>query len=1401
MEVKASESFLTEALTNGTFSIEDTENALRRSLDHSFSYLYRLQRNMIQYEEYHYTTRNVVDQPDLGDMWLDKKYRICINLPGSLVPEYNREKYKRSDYFQKEIPFISEGSITNNGLEFISNKTLFTRMPVILIDNKVLKNFFLIVYDSYFTVILPFTKKFLYHYDSEKKKYHWNTEVPNENGTFGNNEYEDHTIDLQIINHADVFDYSTNSPMLQLQSYDGGSFDRIKTSSMTNLPSIREDGCYFAVIYDQDEENEEYLGTTLQDVDLVEEEFLGQKVTNFIVNWDNNTIDRLKQERTGFKIRFFFYRYLRKHKSYHGNDILVRTLSEQAGDRSEFFLIQKEEYDTYEMPIPIENLMLMKIDKDDYKTETDHNNWHLFDQSNCKINYSSIYYVDENVVSGDKLRAYFFYQPGYELSYIYAYRFFYRYLYHKWGKKYNLPLESLVNKIYFGDLDLSDEFDESMLEVTSYRYSELLFKDGKIKKDQISQITSFILSNISKISNPSTYDWANDLILKNANLYISQPLPIVIENFMKVFKGIIEAPIVEYRYDDIDYMKGMYDDEKTYKEALSPFEYKVRKLKEFIKDDLKCFHEYLLQQDKTSIKYDFIVDSESMKNKVRTVSEVNRYTFEEPMYVFTFEKKNSSESVGCRFFIDGFFFGNFTHENNGFVDFIYIPVSKMPDGSLVEVEYFPTYLHETDITFENTDDVKEIIFTKDDDICPTISDLVISDKDNIYQVYPHSDFQFDLVDDRYNYFENGNQISAYQVQDMYTLTGSNWYDNATGDTYYGVAKTFMGYKDTMNTDTVISRLMTHWEEFLKENSEELYDAFFAVIQNIDAGTIDIHEAQDEILNVLDKILVLTTNMQSLERTNLAKDDVIFYSDCENIKNKSLTSYWALDDDNLIDLENIGKVKVGYCHYDGNGEKISDTRLFYEEVEAKRKAGSLELKPIVIERYAHSLENDTIEYVKSSDIPSTASNSRVSVIKTKGTVKRVQYGDYYYRTDGYYDHQGKYFSPYGQPDSDSDLPKEILTVLRDSGILAPVTIYQTNNEFTIEEDTNYIDYTQVADYQKSILDPDNKGMNSTRLYKLRIRLKNQDLLRKELTVHLNKHSIYNYLTMEYSNYPCCDMNIINPEKGDEYIRVFKEGRLMSKNRYAFLTNLNNPRIQLLERIKRGTSVCIDGTPYRNRLVYFMPEIETNDSGEIYIDLREYINKPFDLRYYEIYLNGRRLNRTNVFPISQWEIRLAGVHSIYNLEIYEKDRDWEYYGCDFGNYYTVSDLFEENFMEEEVKDKIIEEMFGELPKNDNTEDHQPWDRDFDIDTVWFEVFYYNRLIPLGLASGDEVQFNIDDIRENFKIIYDNFYRKNALGENVLLLNPDVYYAGQDSDRWITYMTGNDDTFVENGCVSDD
>ena len=54
MVLKPTKEFLTEALTNNTFDVDSTDKGLRASLDNSFSYLYRLQKNLIQYEEFLY---------------------------------------------------------------------------------------------------------------------------------------------------------------------------------------------------------------------------------------------------------------------------------------------------------------------------------------------------------------------------------------------------------------------------------------------------------------------------------------------------------------------------------------------------------------------------------------------------------------------------------------------------------------------------------------------------------------------------------------------------------------------------------------------------------------------------------------------------------------------------------------------------------------------------------------------------------------------------------------------------------------------------------------------------------------------------------------------------------------------------------------------------------------------------------------------------------------------------------------------------------------------------------------------------------------------------------------------------------------------------------------------------
>ena len=39
------------------------------------------------------------------------------------------------------------------------------------------------------------------------------------------------------------------------------------------------------------------------------------------------------------------------------------------------------------------------------------------------------------------------------------------------------------------------------------------------------------------------------------------------------------------------------------------------------------------------------------------------------------------------------------------------------------------------------------------------------------------------------------------------------------------------------------------------------------------------------------------------------------------------------------------------------------------------------------------------------------------------------------------------------------------------------------------------------------------------------------------------------------------------------------------------------------------------------------------------------------------------------------------------------------------------------------------------------------------------------------------------------------KEVDASHVLLLDPDVYYHGEDKDRWNVYMTGNDDNFMDN------
>lgn len=1171
--------YLTEAFTNRTFDVTATELALRKSLDNSFSYLYRLQRNLVQYEEYHYTTRNSFDIPDYGDMYLDKYERLCINFKSELVSVNNKENYRKSKYYNKEIKLS----------ELIKEKGIFTRIPVILIDNRVLKDFSVVILDGSFTLITKLNKNFLFENN-------WDETVYNLNNTRGGYPYKDHTIDIQIIPNTIIFEINTNSAMLKRNSYDKKSFDRILKSYIGSAaPEYSElkEGMYFAVLYTPQDKN---LGSFLQEV------YLDDK-GDYVIDWTSDSLNILSKP-SSLTIQFIYYRGLKKYNGWHGKKLDVRKLQDKIS--SEIALVWNKNK-TYAMPIPTENFIVFKHSDLDDKLK-----WSILDNKNVIIKYPNLYHIENNVDEGDYINLYYFYSPGYDLHYEHQYWWFYKYLYNKWGKPENKTLEQVVNELYFNDIDITDTFNvnASLNEIDEnklydYTIRNMVLSDEKVhdrwniyKGDNLVEITESenpIKPNIKDARYPRT--------LLNLTTYNKM----CALRFRKVFNTLIDLDITNYVYDDIDYLKNYQND-------ITPLEYKITKLKSFIKDDMRCLHDYLYAENKTSIKHHFVINEKEMTHRIRIVSDVHNTSLPEPMYLFTFEKLHPSDDVCCRIFIDGYLYTTFIHESHGFYDFVYIPVSVMKDGLDVEIETFPSIIQKYKVNFKDTEEIVYFDFVSPDDIIPVLSDLILYKSDDAYKVYEHDNFEFTVITDRYNYKTSTTKIPVYAIKENYSYSESVWYDNNTNEYY------------------------------------KLYSN----------GTLE--------------------------------------------------------------------------HFSPSGQSL--------------------------------------DFIEMNDLP-------------QGLINVNNLGSKTNKGLGYYDKKGRHYRSDGQPDFDNNISTFLLSQMVENGEVEEIQVYPTDNQCIVLPDTNYITTKQVI-RGSSILNPDNKGVNNTKIRRIGIRLLNDELLNQDILVKVEKDSGYIFRTFKETEYPEVNLALINPYVGSEYMRLFKNGKLKSRLRYAYITNYRRPRIQALERFTPNDNMFLDVMPYRTRLVYYIPRLVS-----YLIDLRGYIEKPFDIKYYEVYLNGRRLSERNIYPISGWMFLLGGCHSIFNLEIYEKDRDWEYYACDFGDYYTAADFAHEIFIEPETKKEFIDGLFPDPPPpNDNTEDREEYDSDMSVDRLFFEMFYYHRLLPLGLATADEKQWYTDDIQENYEVIYNKYHTVDSEGNDMLFLNPDYYVPSEEGEvnKWHAYMLGN-------------
>lgn len=157
----------------------------------------------------------------------------------------------------------------------------------------------------------------------------------------------------------------------------------------------------------------------------------------------------------------------------------------------------------------------------------------------------------------------------------------------------------------------------------------------------------------------------------------------------------------------------------------------------------------------------------------------------------------------------------------------------------------------------------------------------------------------------------------------------------------------------------------------------------------------------------------------------------------------------------------------------------------------------------------------------------------------------------------------------------------------------------------------------------------------------------------------------------------------------YVRIFVNRRLNNIDYDIISDDPAHTYISPRAFLDRGDILSVDITPYSYEQEYGLEIIPEN----FRIELSAALSKPFDLAYYDAYLNGRRLNETNIEMITPNIIQLYNVSSRLNFLIYRKDRDVEFAGFQSVINTPLDILLTNENLEEQYKKEIVHDILTE------------------------------------------------------------------------------------------------------------
>lgn len=255
---------------------------------------------------------------------------------------------------------------------------------------------------------------------------------------------------------------------------------------------------------------------------------------------------------------------------------------------------------------------------------------------------------------------------------------------------------------------------------------------------------------------------------------------------------------------------------------------------------------------------------------------------------------------------------------------------------------------------------------------------------------------------------------------------------------------------------------------------------------------------------------------------------------------------------------------------------------------------------------------------------------------------------------------------------------------------------------------------------------------------------------------------------------------------DMIRAYVDGRIICDTAVGVIYDEASDHyvLYILKPIKELSTIIVQVSPstYKRRCL-----IETIPKDGM-VDLATKLNKPFSSVYFDVFVNGRKLLDANIVQITPMKIKLVGLKSLKNLEIYEKDRSSnEYFGTaiDFSNKYDEIKPIEDRILDgtvfspdekQSLIDIILHDKYHTIEFAENVDEEEDAIGEYiDVESLPIAVFALDNIFERTQINPDERQLDSSVLEHGVNIDIAGWLDSDSEAEsgetNVVTINPDV------------------------------